>query len=96
MDLVPLLGAIVGYHCSVLWLGGTVTTNFNFGGTDVVPLLGAIAGAIVVCYGAIFRATNFTQTPKKTTMNLASCRRYTVLYIDNTQVGFCYLGSMLV
>ena len=43
-DVVPLLGAIVGYHCSVLWLGGRVTTNFNFGGMDVVPLLGAIAG----------------------------------------------------
>ena len=38
---VPLLGAI-GCHCSVLWLGGRVTTNF--GGVDVVPLLGAIAG----------------------------------------------------
>ena len=44
VDVVPLLGAIVGYHCSVLWLGGRVTTNFNFGGMDVVPLLGAIAG----------------------------------------------------
>ena len=37
VDVVPLLGAIVGYHCSVLWLGGRVTTNF--GGMDVVPLL---------------------------------------------------------
>ena len=44
MDVVPLLGAIVGYHCSVLWLGGRVTTNFNFGGMDLVPSLGAIAG----------------------------------------------------
>ena len=44
VDVVPLLGAIVGYHCSVLWLGGRVTTNFNFGGMDVVPSLGAIAG----------------------------------------------------
>ena len=33
--------AIVGCHCSVLWLGERVTTNF--GGVDVVPLLGAIA-----------------------------------------------------
>ena len=47
MDVVPLLGAIVGYHCSVLWLGGRVTTNFNFGGNGLVPL----QGAIVVCYG---------------------------------------------
>ena len=42
VDVVPLLGAIVGCHCSVLWLRGRVTTNF--GGVDVVPLLGAIAG----------------------------------------------------
>ena len=34
------LGAIVRCHCSVLWLGGRVTSNFE----DVVPLLGAIAG----------------------------------------------------
>ena len=40
-DVVPLLGAVVGCHCSVLWLGG------RFGGVDVVPL----QGAIVVCYG---------------------------------------------
>ena len=37
-------GAIARCHSSVLWLGGRVTTNFNFGGMDVVPLLGAIAG----------------------------------------------------
>ena len=42
-DVVPLLGAIAGCHCSVLWWGeGRATTNF--GGADVVPLLGAIAG----------------------------------------------------
>ena len=40
VDMVPLLGAFIGCHCSVLWLGGRVTTNF--GGVDVVPLLGAI------------------------------------------------------
>ena len=46
MDMVPLLGAIAGCHCSVLWWGeGRVTTNF--GGVDVVPL----QGAIVVSYG---------------------------------------------
>ena len=42
MDVVPLLGAIVGWHYSVLWLRGRVMTNF--GGVDEVPLLGAIAG----------------------------------------------------
>ena len=35
-------GAVVGCHCSVLWLGGRMTTNFR--GVDVVPLLGAIVG----------------------------------------------------
>ena len=42
VDVVPLLGAIVACHCSVLWLGGKVTTNFR--GVDVVLLLGAIVG----------------------------------------------------
>ena len=42
MPVVPLLGAIAGCRCSVLWFGGRVTTNFE--GVDVVPLLGAIAG----------------------------------------------------
>ena len=37
-------GAVAGCHSSVLWLGGRVTTDFNFGGMDVVQLLGAIAG----------------------------------------------------
>ena len=46
MDEVPLLGCIVGCHCSVVWWGkGRVTANF--GGVDVVPL----QGAIVVWYG---------------------------------------------
>ena len=44
MDVVPLLGALVGCHCSVLWLGRVTT---NLGGVDVVPL----QGAIVVRYG---------------------------------------------
>ena len=42
VHVVPLLGPIVGCHCSVLWLGGRVTTNFAE--VDVLPLLGAIAG----------------------------------------------------
>ena len=43
VDVVPLLGAIAGCHCSVPWLEGRVTANFEG--------RGAIAGAIVVCYG---------------------------------------------
>ena len=42
MDVVPLLGA------SVLWCGGEVRPTLRSGR---VPLLGAIVGAIVVCYG---------------------------------------------
>ena len=44
--MVPLLGAIAGCHCNVLWCGEARVTA-NFGGVDVVPL----QGAIVVCYG---------------------------------------------
>ena len=40
VDVLPLLGAIVGCHCGVLCLGGRVTTNF--GGVDVLPLLGRV------------------------------------------------------
>ena len=46
VGVLPLLGAIVGCHCSVVWLGERVKTNF--GGVGV-PLLSAIA--IVLCYG---------------------------------------------
>ena len=54
-------GAIAGCPCSVLWLGGRVTTNF--GRVGVVPLQDCsvlwlegdcrvpLQGAIVVCYG---------------------------------------------
>ena len=49
--VVPLLGAIAGCHCSVLWCGGE--------GDD--QLWGSGRGAF-----------------------------------DNTKMGFCYLGSMLV
>ena len=61
VDVVPLLGAIVGYHCSVLCLGGRVTTDFNFGGMDVVQLLGAIAGChcSVLWWGEGRVTTNF-------------------------------------
>ena len=93
IDVVPLLGAIVGCHCSMLWLGEGDDQLWGSG----------IAGChcrvpISVSYlPSIFRAANFTQTPRKQQwiLSWASCRRYTVLYIDNTKTGFCYLGSML-
>ena len=59
-------GAIAGCHCSVLWWG-----KEGLWGSG----LGAIGGChcrvpISVSYVLpIFRATNFKQTPKKTTMN---------------------------
>ena len=77
-------GAIVGCHCSVLWWGkGRVTTNF--GGVGV-PLHGA--------HGTLHSNGIQKMHPEK--LPWASCRRYTVLYIDDTKIGFCYLGSMLV
>ena len=86
---VPLQGAIAGCHCrchcSVLWLGGRVTTNL-----DVVPLLGATS--------SYFQGHQFHPDTRKQQwiLSWASCKRYTVLYIDNTKIGFGYLGSMLV
>ena len=62
-DVVPLLGAIVGCHCSAM----VCQCDDHFGGVDVVPLQGAHGSA-----------------------------DYTVLYIDNAKIIFCYLGSMLV
>ena len=66
VDVVPLLGAIAGCHCSALWWGK--------GG-----LWGSGRGAIAGCHCRVpisvsylppkFRVTNLTQTPKKTTMN---------------------------
>ena len=71
--MVSLLGAMAGCHCSVRWLVGRVTTNFE--GVDVVALQGAMVGrlatnfegadvvpllgAVVVCYGWGGVATNF-------------------------------------
>ena len=60
-------GAIAGCHCSVLWLGASMTTNF--GGVDVVPLQGA--------HGILHR--NGIQKKHLEKLPSASCRRYTVL-----------------
>ena len=49
VDVVPFLGAIARCYCSVLWLGGMVTANF--GGVDVVPLLGAQCAMVGVGEG---------------------------------------------
>ena len=121
--VVPLQGAIVVCHCSVLWFGGRLTTNFNFGKMDGAivgchcrvlwwegrALGGSGRGAIAGCHcwvpisvsylRPIFRATNFTHTPKKTTMNFVWSflqMLYTALCVNNTKIVFCYLGYMLV
>ena len=55
-------------------------------GADVVPLQGAHATL----------HSNGIQKRHPEKLPWASCRRHTVLYIDNTKIGFCYLGSMPV
>ena len=97
-SVVASLGAIAGCHCSVLWLRGRVTTNF--GGVDVVRLLGATAGPqslfhIFLLYTGPPLAPRHPRK-QQWILSWASCRRYTVFYIDNTKLGFCYPGSMLV
>ena len=78
--MVPLLGAIAGCHCSVRWLGGRV-----FGG--VTANFGGVdvvplQGAIVVCYGWGGGDDQLWGSGRGV--------------FDNTKIGFCYLGSMLV
>ena len=106
-----------------------VGVTANSGWVNVVPLLGAIAGAIVVCYGCgggwrptlgewtscqcwvplqvpiLFHIFLLYSGPlisprhprkQQWVLSWASCRRYTVLYIDNAKIDFGYLGSMLV
>ena len=78
-------------------VGGRVTTNF--GGVDVVPLLGAIAGCqflfhIFLLYSGPPISPRHVRK-QQWILSWTSWRRYTVLYIDNTKIGFGYLGSML-
>ena len=88
VDVVPLLGAIVRCHCSVLWWGRVTT---NFWRVDVVPCVSYLPSA--------FRATNFHPGTKEN--NNEFCVE---LFADVTllstlitqKIVFCYLGSMLV
>ena len=78
---VPLLGAMLGCHCWVPLLGCHALLGAIAWCHCWVPFLGAIAG--VPLLGAIARK------------NWPEC--YTVLpctflYIDNSQIGLCYLG----
>jgi len=95
-EVVPLLGAIVVCY----GLGGRVMTNF--GGVDVVPLLGAIAG----CHCRVPEErvmTNFGGVDVVPLLGaILGCHCSVLwlgaffLYIDDTKIVFCYLGSMLV
>ena len=52
VDVVPLLDATVGCHCSVLWLG-RVTTKFGGGGEGDDQLWGSGRGAIAGCHCSV-------------------------------------------
>ena len=98
-------GAIAGCHCwvplqgaIVMCYGGGRRWWANFGGVDVAPgchCRAPLQGAIVVCYGGGRRWREKKSVAWKK-LRWTSCRRCTVVYIDNTKMGFCYLGSMLV
>ena len=80
---VPLLGChCVGCHCGVPLPDASYQL---WRSSRWVPLLGAIAG--VPFLGAIER---------KNWPECYTVLRCAFLYIDNTQIGLCYLGSMLV
>ena len=65
---------------------------------------GAIACAIAGCQFLFHIFFPFSGPPisprhpskQQWILSSASCKGYTVLYIDNTKIGFGYLGSMLV
>ena len=71
MNVVPLLGAIVMCYAR---------GRMNFGGVDVVPLLGA---NFYFLFSSYIQNPNFIQTPKKATINLASFKCYIILFINN-------------
>ena len=68
----------------------------NFGGVDVVPLLGAIARCH--CSALSLRGEGDDQLWRSTWCHcwVPLVGGAFFLYIDNTKIGFCYLGSMLV
>ena len=86
---MPLLGAVAGCHCSVLWLSGRGAIAGCHcrvplqGAVDVVPLLGAFVG----CHCSVPWLGEGDDQLNFGGVDVAS---------DNTKIGFCYLGSMLV
>ena len=82
-------GAIAGCHCSVRWLGGTVTTNF--GGVDVA-LQGPMVGRVTANFGGVDVVPLQGAIGGRVTTNFGGVD----VAFDNTKIGFCYLGSMLV
>ena len=71
--------------------GGRRTT---LGGLDVAPGCHCRL-QWTLCHCTTLRS-NGIQKKRPEKLPWASCRPYTVLYIDNTKNDFCYLGSMLV
>ena len=94
------------YGGSYFQKGGRATNHF--GGLDVAPGCHCrvqrtwchcwvpLQGAIVVCYGS---GGGDDQLWRSTWCAIVVCYGWGgafFLYIDNTKIGFCYLGSMLV
>ena len=86
---MPLQGAIPMWY--------EVMTNFE--GVDMASLLvGAIAGYQSLYYIIfLFSGSPISpRYPRKRQKILSSASRPTVAYINNTRIGFCYLGSISV
>ena len=91
---VPLLGAIAGRHNKVPLLGGKGAMGFHcwmFWWGDIAGCHGwVLTLADLQCHG------NATVGCHCWAPECYTVLRYTFLYIDNTKIGLCYLGSMLV
>ena len=90
-------GAVAGCHCWMPFAGWMLATNF--GGVHVgchcwVPCWGAIAG----CHCSVLLLGCHCWVPlrEKIEPECYTVLRCTFPYIDNKQIGLCYLGSMLV
>ena len=136
VDVVPLLGVIVGCHCSVLWLrrggdhfwgsgrgalagcycrvpllGGAIAgchcsmlvegkVTANFGGEGDDQFWGSGHGAIAGCQFLFYIFFLFSGPPisprhprkKQWILSWTSCKRYIVLYIDNTKIILAIWG----
>ena len=82
------------------WCNCWVVVCYGWGGGDDQAEWSTIAG----CQSLFHIFILFSRPPisprqrrkQQWILSWASCRRCTVLYVDNPKNGFCYLGSMLV